>query len=302
MQEITSRDNERVKYACKVASSSAWRAETGLFFAEGRRLCLDLAQRQKPHTVFLTQEALDACPQAANLADETFLVRDSVAQKLGETQTSQGLYCLFERPAAGFEALRPADGLLLCEQLQDPTNVGAVLRSAAAFGYGGVVLSAGSADAFSPRSVRASAGAVLRVPILAGVEAVGTAARLREEGVALYAAARWIEARQTDGHRQFESGGGSSACGGTEGDGTDVVRAAALPPEELAPRGSFALLVGNEGAGLSQALLALAHGAVAIPMQGGVESLNAAVAASVLMYALRHSGGVQIAKNDGIEA
>lgn len=255
MEKITSRDNERIKRALKVAASPAARGEAGLFFAEGRRLCFDLAAVQRPVTAFFTEELLAACPEAAGLAAESFLVSEGVAAKLAGTRTTQGLFCLFAMPQPSFDELRLTDGLLLCEELQDPANVGAMVRSAAAFGYGGVALSPGCADPFSPRALRASAGAALRVPVLAGAPLPQLAARLRGEGARLYAAA---------------------------------LREDALAPEELAPPGPFALLVGNEGAGLSPAALALAEGTVAIPMAGGVESLNAAVAASLLMYLLKN--------------
>lgn len=253
MERITSRENERVKRAVRIAASAGARSEESLFFAEGRKLCFDLAAVQRPVTAFYTEALLAACPEAEHLAAEGFLVADGVAAKLAGTKGNQGLFCLFALPEASFDQLRPEKGLLLCEEVQNPANVGAVIRSAAAFGYGGVALSPGCADPFGPKALRASAGALLRLPVLTGAPLPALAARLRGEGGVLYGAAL----------------------------GED-----ALTPAEVAPRGAFALLVGNEGAGLSQEALALCDARVLIPMENGVESLNAAVAASVLMYTL----------------
>lgn len=194
-------------------------------------------------------------PGAETLGESCVLVAETVAEKLADTRSPQGLFALFSLPQSREEALHPAQGLLLCEELQDPANVGAVLRSAAAFGYGGVVL-AGGADPFSPKALRASMGAALRIPVLRAASFTAAAGALQARGVALLAAA---------------AGPGSR------------------PPGQLRPGGPFALMIGNEGAGLSAQALSLADGRVGIPMQCGVESLNAAVAASVLMYAMKET-------------
>lgn len=259
MEQITSRDNERVKQACRLAKDADLRREEGLFFAEGRRLCADLSASQRPVCAFLTQKALEEDPVPAELAETAFLVSGPVADKLSQTKNTQGVFCLFRLPAAAEGDLNPTKGILLCEELQDPANVGAVIRSAAAFGFGGVAFSTGSADPFSPRALRASAGAVLRVPVLAGVDFAGVARGLKDKGAALYAAALGEGAR---------------------------------PVAEFAGRGlgAFGLMVGNEGAGLTQEALHLADHRVIIPMQNEVESLNAAVAVSVLLYAFSLGG------------
>ncbi len=253
MERITSRENERVKYARRLAASGAFRVQEGLFFAEGKRLCQDLAALQRPRAVFCTEELLARCPEAETMGESCTLVSPPVAEKLADTRSPQGLFCLFALPACHADALCPEAGLLLCEELQDPANVGAVLRSAAAFGYGGVVLASG-ADPFSPKALRASMGAVLRLPVLRLPSLAQFAATFGPQKPVFLAAA---------------AGPGSR------------------PPGEMRPGGPFALMIGNEGAGLSEEALALADGRVGIPMQRGVESLNAAVAASVLMYALK---------------
>ncbi len=255
VQRICSRENDRVKYARRLAASGAFRIQEGLFFAEGKRLCFDLAQNAPPHTLFYTEAFLAANPETAHLAGQHFLISAGVAEKLADTRSPQGLFCLFALPKAGFAQLKPECGVLLCEEVGDPANVGAALRSAAAFGYGGAVL-VGGADPFSPKALRASMGAVLRLPVLCGLGLEEAAEALQNAGVCLYAAAA-----------------GQPGGGPAQGPGISQ---------------RFALLVGNEGAGLSQRALQLATNRVGIPMQNGVESLNAAVAASVLMYLLKN--------------
>lgn len=255
MERIASRENERVKYACRLAASSSARAEEGALFAEGTKLCMDLASTLTAKAAFFTEKYLKANPAAALIAPEAYLISEPVNDKLAQTKTPQGLYCLFELPQNGPETLVYENGVLLCEALQDPTNVGAVLRSAAAFGFGGVML-LGCADPFSPRALRAGMGAVGRLPLAGNLSLAQAGEALRAKGVTLYAAALQN----------------------------------AKPLSEVKARHPFALMVGSEGAGLSEEALALAQQTVYIPMKNGVESLNAAVAASVLMFHFAAAG------------
>lgn len=250
---ITSRDNERVKYARHIAESASFREGEGVFFAEGRRLCLDLAQRLRPVAVFVTERCMESLEPVPELFDDAFVVSGSVAQKLADAKTPQGLFCLFETPRAAMDDLDVDKGVLLCQQVQDPANVGAILRSAAGLGFGGAVLTDNCADPFAPKALRASMGALGRVPVVRGESLAAAALYLKDRGTTLYATALQN----------------------------------AVPLQEVKADGSFALMIGNEGAGLSDEALALADKAVCIPMQNGVESLNAAAAAAVMMYALK---------------
>ncbi len=250
MVEITSRDNETVKYACRLGASASFRGEEGLFLAEGKKLCMDLAQTLTVTMAFFTQQVLDSMPEVAGLGQENYLIQPHVAEKLSETRTNQGLFCVFAMPAILVEELEGEKGLLLCEQVQDPANIGTILRSAAAFGYGGVVLSKGCADPFSPKALRASMGAVGRIPVLYREDLLEAIATLQKKGVQVLAAALQN----------------------------------ASPLGEVAKQEKFALLIGSEGQGLTPEAIAAADRALYIPMQQGVESLNAAAAASVLLY------------------
>jgi TrmH family RNA methyltransferase len=149
------------------------------------------------------------------------------------------------------------------DSLQDPGNLGTILRSAEAFGADGVICLPGTVSAWNPKAVRASAGSVFRLPVLA-VNAQDCLAQLREGGVKIWT--------------------------------TTVKAAQHASLVDLA--GPVALLIGNEGNGVSDYLAAQATGRITIPCPGPVESLNAAVAASVLLYEasrqrMERSGGPQ---------
>lgn len=163
---IASRDNERVKRACKLRDSGARRAAEGRFLAEGLRLCTDLAQRLPPEEVYCTQKLLDAHPELAALGGRHFLVSDAVAAKLSDTKAPQGLFCVFPRRTKTLEAVRGGGRYVCLEHIQDPANVGALLRSAAAFGFAGAVLCGNCADPFSPKAARASMGTLAKVDII----------------------------------------------------------------------------------------------------------------------------------------
>ena len=143
--------------------------------------------------------------------------------------------------------------MLVLDALQDPGNVGTLVRSAEALGARGVVALRGTADPWGPKAVRAAAGAAFRLPIVEA-DAAEALARLQAAGYALWAA-----------------------------------EAGAPPPPPARPA-RIALAVGNEGAGLSAPVREAAAARVGVPLRGPTESLNAAVAGSILLYALLGSG------------
>jgi RNA methyltransferase, TrmH family len=140
--------------------------------------------------------------------------------------------------------------------VQDPGNIGTIVRSAQAFGATGVVTTRGSADPWSPKALRASAGSGLRVPVLRGMAIPVLLAQLRVAGVKIVAASSH-----------------AASVGAGEAD-------------ELAAdlREAVAIFIGNEGAGLPREIEHVADARISIPMMAGVESLNAGVAASVVLY------------------
>ena len=146
------------------------------------------------------------------------------------------------------------DKLVLMERVQDPGNVGAILRTMDAAGFDGAILSPGCADPFAPKALRATMGAVFRVPTMQVKSAAAAARTLKEEGYAVIAAAL---------------------------NGKDFFARKRLP-------GKLCLIIGNEGAGVSDETLKVATHTYRLPMRGGAESLNAAAAAAVFIYELSY--------------
>ena len=255
METITSRDNAKIKYACAVRDSEKQRAADGVFFAEGPKLILELCKSCAPAAVYATEAALARTPALAALGGVTTLVAPHVAEKLAGTKSSQGVFALLQTPAPPTQLLHSARRLLALEGVQDPGNVGTLLRSAAAFGFDGVLLGPGCAAPFAPKTPRASMGAAGRLPVLTVPDLPAALTAMRGRGVTCLAAALY-HSRPLDEV------------------GTDFP-------------GGLCLVIGSEGQGLTDAAVAACDAAVRIPMTELVESLNAGVAGSVLLWQFR---------------
>ena len=189
MEKITSRENAKVKYACRLASSGTFRRTEGRFLAEGRKLCPELCRGAELETLFCTESALEKCPELSELPGEHYLVEDHVADKLADVGTHQGVFGVFRTPVHTLEEVKTGGRYLALERVQDPGNVGTLLRSAAAFGFDGVLLSDGCASVFAPKTLRASMGAAVRIPVIEAGKMPEAIALLREKGITCLAAA-----------------------------------------------------------------------------------------------------------------
>ncbi len=175
---------------------------------------------------------------------------DAELAELAETETPQGVLLVAEEPRPDLTALARSGRILVLDAVQDPGNVGTLVRAAVAFALDGVVALDGTVDPWSAKAVRASAGTVFRLPV---------------------ASATWGEARAA-----FESAGV----------GLIVAEVGGTPVAELAAPDVFALVLGNEGAGPRAQITAAAHATVTVPMPGAAESLNVGMAGTVLLYEL----------------
>lgn len=181
-------------------------------------------------------------------------VDDAILSSLSDTEAPQGALLVCEEPpAAPADLLRTEARLLVLDAVQDPGNLGTLVRAARAFGLDGVVALDGSVDPWNPKAVRASAGTSFAMPVIR---------------------AGWseVEPALPDEMRLLAAGAG----------GRDV--------EEVSGDRPWALVVGNEGAGIRREILDSAADRVGVPMPGGAESLNVAVAAAILLYVLRRKG------------
>ena len=194
----------------------------------------------------------------AGRGPETYQVDDADLAELSDTEHPQGVLCVCTEPGLGLAQLRDRDPatVLLLDGLQDPGNLGTLVRAARAFGVDAVIVLDGSVDPWNPKAVRAAAGASFHTPI---------------------ARAAWAEAGPWLEDQHIEILAADPA-------GDDV--------RSFQPRGSWALAVGNEGAGLRADIMAASTKRIAVPMPGTAESLNAGVAGSILLYSLLTRGSV----------
>jgi TrmH family RNA methyltransferase len=258
-RKISSADNETVRFAKRLLTKKG-RDRSGFYLIEGPKLLSEAldCDAEVPFAFFCEEgpggfsryEAL-ACRAAAARAS-VLLTTERVFCRMADTKTPQGVLAAVKKPvrdAAGFFSCAGGNVLVL-DRVQDPQNVGSLIRTADAAGLGGVIVVFGTGDPFAPKAVRAAAGALFRAPLLFVRDA--------SEAVALLTAA---------GKRVAVA----DARGGTSCYEADLAR-------------DVAFVIGNEGSGSSRAFTAGASAVVRIPMPGGAESLNAAAAAAVLLF------------------
>jgi TrmH family RNA methyltransferase len=247
---ISSRANARVKQLRAAFGGQARRSE-GLVAIEGEHLVEEaLRSGVSLKTVFLGERR--GTPKGLPRGVEVIRLTEDLFRSVVETETPQGIAALMMPPVFGSEDVFGSGGsaalILVAAGLQDPGNLGTLIRSAEAFGATGVLTTPGTVSAWNQKALRASAGSVFRVPVIA-ID-VAEIAELKDRGIRLLAAV---------------------GSGGTAVKDGDLVEACAV-------------MIGNEGAGLSAELMAMADAKVTIWCPGPVESLNAAVAGSLLLY------------------
>jgi TrmH family RNA methyltransferase len=251
---IRSGQNRLLKLAAALRTPRTRRG-TGLVLLEGRKAIADALAAGAAVAWALVAEGFRGEPLRA-LERARVPVHEVAAAafaKVAATETAQGIAAAVREPRAEVERVLGAPGeapLAVLDRIQDPGNLGTMLRTAAALGFRGAILLPGTADPFAPKTVRASAGTVLRFPVLEAEDPAAALAGVKAAGFEVLAAAE---------------GGRPPA------------------PE----RGRVALVVGNEGQGIAPGVLAAADRRVWIPIAAGVESLNAAAAFAILAYAIR---------------
>ena len=184
--------------------------------------------------------------------DKMEIVGDSVFKQISDTQTPQGIMAVIEMPHYELADLLDGDRthLLILESIQDPGNLGTMLRTGEGAGITGVIMNSQTVDLYNPKTVRSTMGSLYRMPYYISDDLEGTINLLKEKGVKLYAA-------HLKGTLSYDEPEYTRACG---------------------------FMIGNEGNGLSDQIADMADTYIKIPMEGKVESLNAAISATLLMY------------------
>jgi len=250
---ITSTSNVQIKEITALLKKSKERKEKQVFVIEGRKMfeeiCQDKSRVVKAY--FSDSYAKEQYTDRKMPEIPYEIVADSVFDAMAETVTPQGVLAIVKMPQYSLDdMLANAGTLVLLENLRDPGNLGTIIRTAEAAGVSGVILSKESVDIYNPKVIRSTMGAVYRVPFLYVEDFMALLQELREKEVRLLAA-------HLQGKKTFDKADYSGKVG---------------------------ILIGNEANGLSEEASVLANEKVLIPMAGNVESLNAAVAAALLMY------------------
>ena len=254
MEKISSPSNAKIKYAVKLSSSAKVRRESGLFMLEGARLCEEGAKCGLGIvSVFVTSKSLELYGERLSdllgAAEECFEITPDIADKISDTVAPQGVFCVCRQPKNDF-SVSVGGKYLALENLQDPSNLGAVSRTAEALGISGLIVS-GGCDIFNPKAQRSGMGSLLRLPVIASQDLPALLRELRGKNMFTVAS---------------------------------VPDPDAVPVTELSFDRGAVCVVGNEGNGLTAETINACEVRATIPMKGKVESFNAATAASILMW------------------
>lgn len=258
---ITSPSNKRVKEIIQLQQKAKTRWEKDLFVVEGTKMFLE-ADPMKIRDIYVSEGMEDRlskeCMQRLqNLPTGYETVTREIFRKMSDTQTPQGILCVMEQYHYTFSDLLKENTseekiplLLVLEDIQDPGNLGTIFRTGEGAGVSGIIMSSHTADIYNPKTIRSTMGSVYRVPFLYMEELTETIFNLKEHKIAVYAA-------HLQGKESYDLYDYRTGC---------------------------AFLIGNEGKGLREETALCADHLIRIPMLGNVESLNAAVAASLLIY------------------
>jgi len=258
---IASNDNAKVKNVKELNSKHKARVTQSLFVVEGVKMCME-APADRIHQVFVSEsfysdeanrEAL--LEKSAEFVDgeKLFVVKDSVFEGMCDTKTPQGILTVVKARKTGFDELFLGDDtpfIMILESIQDPGNLGTIIRTAEGAGVTGIIVNDKTVDLYNPKTIRSTMGSLYRMKIYETKELKETVGELKKRGIIVYAA--HLRGRECYYEKSY--------------------------------KGPVAFMIGNEGNGLTDELADMADSYIKIPMEGAVESLNAGVAASVLMY------------------
>lgn len=247
---IESIKNQKVKDWKKLQTRKG-REKAEAYLIEGPHIIEEAAKAEAPIVEVILTEGMNLSPYPFKESPVVYTVTEKVMFELTDTETPQGIMAVCKMA----EPVSPQNGkLLLLDAIQDPGNLGTIIRTADSAGYDGVLLGAGTVDPYNSKVLRSTQGSIFHLPVRKAnlVEEVKS---LKQSGMHIYA---------------------TEVSGGT-------------PYQEVEHQSNFAVILGNEANGVSEELQTLADVNVYIPIFGDAESLNVAVAAGILMYGLLRS-------------
>lgn len=256
---IESNANGQYKKLQKLMKQSRTRRQEGVFVVEGWKMVKEALERNLVLHLYSAEREQEHCREELNRFSRgnvpVDLMRDNLFSQLSDTVSPQGILGVVRMPVYEREEIvKQPDAKLLClENIQDPGNLGTMFRTAEGAGMTGVVLTKGCVDLFNPKVVRSTMGSLFRVPFYVCQDMEEEMKFMQKQGFCFFAA-------HLQGTKDFT---------------------------EESYEGSIGILIGNEANGLSEAVSGLADCKVKIPMEGELESLNAAVSAALFMYEVR---------------
>ncbi len=249
MQAITSTSNERIKFL-KTLKSKKGRESTKTYLIEGKRAVLDAMAHGVKFECVLAEEAF-LSDIAADC--EIICVSHRVIEALSETSSPEGIIAQAKMFDTSFSANELSGITIFLDKLQDAGNLGTIIRTADAAGASAVILSPGCVELFNPKTVRATMSSIFNVRVMIADDSIMALTELKKQGYTVLAAVL--------GGEDFYS-------------------------SDFAQNEKNCVIIGNEGNGISAPVLDIADKKISLPMRGGAESLNASVAAGILIYGL----------------
>ncbi|MCM1132963.1 MAG: RNA methyltransferase [Ruminococcus flavefaciens] len=255
---ITSKDNPVVRLYQKLSSSKKERVQYGLFVLEGLRIVEDAIREESGIThLIITKQAYEKYSPVLFQADlrdtKTIVISNELGNRISSTDTTQGIFAICRIPVQKQPDFCENGRYIVLYGLQDPGNVGMIIRTADALGINGIILS-GSCDLYSPKVIRSTMGSVFRVNTMIENDTENLFDMLKSNGVETSAS---------------------------------VIDKDAEIISNCVFGGKHAVFIGNEGNGLPQEISSRCDRRITIPMNGTINSLNAAMAAGILMWELK---------------
>jgi TrmH family RNA methyltransferase len=255
---ITSTSNSQVKLVINLQSKAKVRREENAFVVEGIKMVLE-APQDRIVRIFASDSFANEHKNGTGRikwdSPKVEIVSDNVFNQMSDTKTPQGIMAI-----VSMKQYAPADILskenafiVVCEDIQDPGNLGTIIRTGEGAGVSGIIITKNSVDIYNPKTIRSTMGSIYRVPFIYTQELTDVLRQMKSMGISVYAT-------HLNGNNMYADEDYSGKC---------------------------AFLIGNEGNGLKEETSAMADKLIKIPMEGSVESLNAAVSAAVMMYEVK---------------
>lgn len=254
---ISSTSNQQIKNLVLLQTKSKAREKQNAFVIEGIKMFEEVRSQSKDSLIktYVAESFYhEVCLSTPNYFEgiDYEIVTDQVFKEISETMTPQGILAVVKKPSYNLESMVNKENatLMVLEDIRDPGNLGTIIRTAEGAGVTGIILSSSSVDIFNPKVIRSTMGAIYRVPFVYVDDIVAILEKLHEKGVSSYAA---------------------------------HLSATNFYDEIIYPK-KTAMIIGNEANGIKEETAKIASEYIKIPMEGNVESLNAGVAAAILMY------------------